>query len=108
MKTLYLRILEPLLKLEEVRLMIFDKHGIYEHLSKSCHGFWETHIVVNKSFKSSNINTLEIRKLYQSPPGIKPAKVNNIRELIRYLVTLKIVQREKWPIVISCVRRWYT
>lgn len=81
---LFLKTPKPPLKLQQVRMMLFDQHDIHVNLRKSYYGLWERHIVVNKSYKNTG-NTLDIRKLYQSPPGIQPAKANNLRELIQYL-----------------------
>lgn len=66
---LFLKSPKPALKLLEVRMLMVDKNDRHVNLKTSYYGLWTRHVVVIRSF-NKNIFTLDIPRLYQSPPGI--------------------------------------
>lgn len=81
---IFLKSPKPCLKLQEVRMIMFDKNNRHVNTRTSYYGSWGRHVVVNKIFKE-NISTLNIPRLYQSPPGIQPAKKKDVLQLVQYL-----------------------
>lgn len=81
---LFLKTPKHPLKLHEVRMMMFEKDDKHIYLRKSYYGPWERHIVRNKNYHG-DVSTLDLSKLYESPPGLKPAKKRDLLNLIQYL-----------------------
>lgn len=80
----FLKMPKPPLKLQQVRMLMIEKDDPHINLRKSYIGPWERHIVRNKPYRL-DISTLNLPKLYKTPPGLHPAKKRDVLNLIQYL-----------------------
>lgn len=83
-ESLFLKSPKPALILQAVRNIMVDKNDRHVNTRLSYFGSWSRHVVVIRSF-NENISTVDIPRLNQSPPGIQPAKKQDVLKFVQYL-----------------------
>lgn len=88
--SIFLKTPKPPLKLQQVRMIHIEQGNTCVKLKNTYNGPWSHHIVQGKGYNNSG--TINLPQLYDTYPGLTPAKIKDVQNLLQYLSSPTHVQ----------------